>query len=277
MARGGAAAVAASIALVSASGCASHTVVGRVEIPAEAGPGETSFGYGTVGLASGDQATLPQARSVLVAATSDPAGPSEASEGDSLWRVRGGMLELCEWRADGRDDCRLAGYEGWNPAGGPEGSLALGAVAFFPSILKTTSASEASLGHALAKTPAGAASPSSVLRILLQERGTPALPATKERAIWVSPAASSLLGAQPAFLCVADPIPTCRALPFMVANVVAVMVVAQGDRRVPVLWAQGGQTVGAGFGGVVVVENLGMYRCESREGKPDCKLAKEIP
>lgn len=269
--RGGLTSV-ALIAAVHATGCTqNNVVVGTVTIPAEASPGQTGFGYGSVGVVSAGGEALPAASSVLVAATSDAGGPSEKAEGDSLWRVRGGMLELCEWRADGQDDCRLAGYDGWDPTGGG-GALLMGAVAFFPTILKTTSASDLAIGKSVGAGPF--ISSPGVLRVLLNDQGTPPLEATQDRAIWVSSASSTTVGPQPAFLCVADPRPTCRALPFMVANVVSVLVVAKEGRRVPVLWAQGGALAGSGLG--AVVENLGVFRCESLGGKPHCEQAKEI-
>lgn len=270
--RGGLTRCVAIVAAIAAAACTqNNVVVGTVTIPAEAGPGQTGFGYGSVGLVTGSGDALPAASSVLVAATSDAAGPSETAEGDSLWRIRGGMLEFCEWRADGRDDCRLAGYEGWDPTGGG-GALLMGVVAFFPTILKTTSASEIAIGKSVGAGPF--ISSPSVLRVLLNDQGTPPLDATQERAIWISSASSTTLGPQPAFLCVADPLPTCRSLPFMVANVVSVLVVAKDGRRVPVLWAQGGALSGTGIG--AVIENLGVFRCESLGGKPHCEQAKEI-
>jgi hypothetical protein len=258
-----------ALAAVLCSGCTSRDVIARVEIPAEAAPGRTDFGSGRVGLVDDAGNALPSARSTLVAATSDVAGPSATAEGDSLWRVRGSMLEFCEWRADGRDDCRLAGYEGWNQDGKV---LLQGAVAFFPTILRTSSASDAVV-DAASRRGSGAESPA-VLRVLLTEQGTAPLEATEERAIWITAAASTVFGPQPAFLCAADPAPTCRALPFAVANVVAVMSVKEGKRRVPVLWAQGGEVV-AGFG--LETRDLGMFRCVSRSGLPSCQRAKEIP
>jgi hypothetical protein len=240
-------AVAASVSLgCGARGLASTTIVS----PAHAQPGQMGYGTG-VNLSVGSTATSSVADAVVVAAASDPHGPSEKAEGDTVWHVRGGVLEACERADDARFDCRLASYEGYTPPP---------LFTFLPTIIEP-----GNLGGG-AKAVVGDVSVG-----LVAGEATKATRFEPDRSIWVTASAKALVGADPVFLCsIQKDTPVCHALPFSVQRVLGVAVVKSGPTRHSVLWVHAALNVG------LTRVDLGLHRCESKEGIPVCAKAQEV-
>jgi hypothetical protein len=240
------------------SGCAPVGLVTTVVTkPAHADPGETGYGTGT-SLAAGAKFAFVSAGDTVVAATSEVDGPSDRNEGDSLWRVRSGMLEHCEWSADGRDDCRLATYEGLAGA-----RLA----AFFPSIVPVGDVSRRSF-EALSPDAGGFESTS---------KRTRSVGIATDHSIWVTGASPSIFGVVTIFLCAPhDDGPTCTSMPFTALGIVAALHERRGNDVVSVLWVHAGPPTTEEISGFVIPTDGGMYRCESIAGEARCARAKEI-
>ncbi len=246
------------LAAAANAGCTFPTAQTIVTSPAHADPGFTGFGTG-VSLSTGASRTAAVlvSSSVVVAASSDPGGPNAQSEGDSIWRVRGSVLEFCQWSADGTDDCRLATFEvksalaGW----------------FLPTIIEPGNLGR---GSALLVTGNGGVG----FIQSLASRATVPIEFDRHQTIWVS---GGFLGA--VYVCsVQENGPSCLPLPFLMDQPVASLMVRGREGRVPVLWARGldaaAMVVGAaGRNGHSLP--LKLYRCEAHAGKPDCKMAKE--
>jgi hypothetical protein len=226
--------------LLPQAGCASGAASTAFKTAAIAQPGAVGFGTG-VTISSGRWFTVG-GEAVVSAAGSDDKGPSAKSEGDSTWRVRGGVLELCQWANDGRQDCRYAAYEGMPSIGSPF-------FTFLPAIIEP-----GNLAH-------GA------------HRATATLPYLDDKAIWVTDATYAGF----VFLCVEDhDVPVCRWAPFAAGRILGSVVVDHGGRGSPVVWAQA-VGVGAPLGfGLSALVDKGIYRCEAVGGHPQCKKAKEI-
>lgn len=239
---------------LSMGGCAHGYVRTVVTVPAQAKPGEVAFGKG-VTVSKGTKLGSTSADAVVVASASDPDGPTDRSEGDSVWRVRGGMLELCEWADDGRDDCRLATYEGFS---------APPLLAFVPTIIEPGNIGRGS------QLIAGGDNPAIVGDVAKHK--TQSLPFSRERSIWVTAGALALVGAQPAFFCSATAEgPRCQALPLMVSSSLGVFGLRHNGDVSSVLWIHAAANVGVGLGALPA--DLGVYRCEGVKGAPSCKKA----
>jgi hypothetical protein len=249
----------ALLASAASSACASQSgATGtRVARPAHANPDEMAFGTGR-SFSVGSKSSLVASDAVVVAAASDAKGPSDASEGDSLWRVRAGTLELCERANDAREDCRLATYEGFAPPA---------MLTFLPTIVEQGNLARGAQAQIFGNNPALLGSVAS--------RETRPVRYVDDKAVWITAGAAALIGAQPAFLCVSRPEgPVCRSLPFVVSGMLGSLVVQEGERRVPVLWVHAAANV-ANFGLAGIPQDLGIFRCAAIGGHPQCKKAKE--
>jgi hypothetical protein len=244
-------------ALAGASGCGTGLNGTRVDTPAMGRPDRVGFGTGD-NASAGARATSFASRAVVVAAGSDPRGPSAASEGDFVWRVRGGVLELCEWSDDGHEDCRIATYGGFQPPA---------LLTFLPTIIEPGNLGggpklvDTATNLVAADTAAHATRP-----VLL----------TEDRSIWITASTPALVGAQPVFLCsVQAEGPACAALPFVAENALASVVLTRAGVRTAVLWVHAAENVTEGSFGAVRAASMGVFRCEAHRGQPECKKAKE--
>jgi hypothetical protein len=247
-------------ALAFEAACAGQGVVGTsVQTPAVAAPGEMGFGTG-VSVSGGSKMTTFASQSVVVAAGSSPHGPTESSEGDVVWRVRGGLLEFCEWADDGREDCRLATFQNF---------AAPANMAFLPTIIEPANLAR---GLTVAQYENGAAVS---VASEVATHDTQSVRYVEDKAIWITASTPAIIGAQPVFLCVVDGAPICRALPFVAIGVVSSSVLRRGDQHVPVLWVHAGVNAPQTLGAIASVD-MGLYRCEDVAAQPVCKRMKEV-
>lgn len=239
------------------SACSAASGVGTfVTSPAQAEPDEVAFGVGD-SYSVGGKTTAISSRAVVVAAATDPGGPSDSNEGDSLWRVRGGSLEFCEWSADGSDDCRLATYENFAPPP---------LLTFLPTLIEPGNLGAGQQLAVFGDSPA-------IIGAVASNR-TRSVRFVEDHAVWITAGATALIGAQPAFLCVVNQrVPVCRALPFTVQRVLGDFVTQHGATRRAVLWIHAAINVSR-VGGPIAAD-FGLFRCEDRIGKPVCTPVKE--
>jgi hypothetical protein len=249
-----------ALAAVGASaGCATGVSGTWVEKPAVATPGMVGFGTGT-SVSGGNKLAASVSQAVVVAAGSDEKGPSAQSEGDFVWRVSAGTLQLCERRDDARDDCKLATYEGFPPPP---------LLTFLPTIIEGGNLARGA--HLWAANQASAVEAAAVAI-----HSTQPAPYVEDKAIWVTTSTDALIGAQPVFLCVVEQdLPVCRALPFVSRGIQGSFVLRRGAERVPVLWLHGASNVVQTLG-VIEPVNLGIFRCEAVAAHPKCTKAEEV-
>jgi hypothetical protein len=248
----------ASAILAAATGCSTPMAATAVESPAHADPDRTGFGTGVSVAAGASSMSLVQiSSSVVVAASSDPDGPSETHEGDTLWRVRGNMLEHCRWSADGADDCVLATVESTGDHG---------FISFLPTIIEP-----GNLGRGAGILVFGNGSGNNALVESLAKNPTQPVPFDANQTIWVS---GGFL--MPVYVCsVKSGIPSCLPLPLVLDQPVASFMLQEGKERVPVLWARGLDIGTKSTADPFNPAPTRLFRCEARAGKPSCKVAKE--